>query len=113
VLRYTQLLGEKAQVGTVTDTDAMISRIREHSEEIRLEYGVARLGVFGSRARGEAKPDSDLDVLVEFAHPTFRNYMGLKRFLERLIGVPVDLVSVAALKPLLGEHILREVRYVA
>ena len=100
-------------MGTVTDTDAMISRIGEHSEEIRPEYGVARLGVFGSRVRGEAKPDTDLDVLVEFARPTFRNYMGLKRFLERLIGAPVDLVSVATLKPLLGEHILREVRYVA
>jgi len=97
----------------VNDTDAMISRIKEHGEEIRTEYGVARLGVFGSRLRGEARGDSDLDVLVEFAHPTFRNYMGLKRFLEHLIGVPVDLVSVAALKPLLKEHILREVQYVA
>ncbi len=97
----------------MNDTDAMISRIKEHGEEIRTEYGVARLGVFGSRLRGEARGDSDLDVLVEFAHPTFRNYMGLKRFLEHLIGVPVDLVSVAALKPLLKEHILREVQYVA
>jgi predicted nucleotidyltransferase len=52
-------------------------------------------------------------VLVEFVHPTFRNYMGLKRFLERLIGVPVDLVSIAALKPLLRDHIMREVKYVA
>ena len=97
----------------VTDTDTMIRSISEHGDEIRAEYGVARLGVFGSRVRGEARSDSDLDVLVEFAHPTFRNYMGLKRFLENLIGVPVDLVSAAALKPLLKEHILREVEYVA
>ena len=87
----------------MTDTDTMISHIEEHGEEIRLEFGVARLGVLGSRVRGEARGDSDLDVLVEFSHPTFRNYMGLKRFL----------VSAAALKPLLKEHILREVRYVA
>lgn len=107
------MAAEKAQVGTVTDTDTMINRIEEHSEEIRVEFGVARLGVFGSRLRGDARADSDLDVLVEFAYPTFRNYMGLKRFLERLIGVPVDLVSTAALKPLLREHILHEVRYVA
>jgi len=93
----------------VNDTDRMIGRMREHGEEIRVEFGVARLGVFGSRLRG----DSDLDVLVEFARPTFRNYMRLKRFPEHLIGVPVDLVSVAALKPLLKEHILREVQYVA
>ena len=97
----------------MTDTDIMISAIREHGEEIRAQFGVARLGVFGSRVRGDSKGDSDLDVLVEFAHPTFRNYMGLKRFLELLIGVPVDLVSAAALKPILKDHILREVRYVA
>jgi predicted nucleotidyltransferase len=101
------------QVSAMTDTELMISHIEEHGEEIRNEFGVARLGVFGSRLRGEARIDSDLDVLVEFAHPTFRNYMGLKRFLERLTGVPVDLVSAAALKPILKEHILREVQYVA
>jgi predicted nucleotidyltransferase len=91
----------------------IIDCIREHGEEIRLEFGVARLGVFGSRVRGEARADSDLDVLVEFSQPTFRNYMGLKRFLERLIGAPVDLISAAALKPLLKENIMREVQYVA
>ena len=97
----------------MTDTEVMISRVEEHGEEIRSEFGVTRLGVFGSRVRGEARGDSDLDALVEFAHPTFRNYMRLKRFLECLIGVPVDLVSAAALKPILKEHILREVPYVA
>ncbi len=88
----------------MTDTDTIIRRIGEHGEEIRAEFGVARLGVFGSRVRGEARGDSDLDVLAEFAYPTFRNYMGLKRFLERLIGVPVDLMSVPALKPVVGEQ---------
>lgn len=97
----------------MTDTDALISLIKEHGQEIRVEFGVARLGVFGSRVRGEARAESDLDVLVEFVHPTFRNYMGLKRFLERLTGMPVDLVSAAALRPFLKERIAREVRYVA
>jgi len=73
---------------------------------------VANEEICGSRLRDEARGDSDLDVLVGFAHPIFRNYMGLKRFLERFIGVPVDLVSAAALKPILKEHILREVQYV-
>ncbi len=97
----------------MTDANALISLIREHGHEIRVEFGVARLGVFGSRVRGEAGAESDLDALVEFVHPTFRNYMGLKRYLERLTGVPVDLVSAAALRPPLKERIGREVRYVA
>jgi predicted nucleotidyltransferase len=95
------------------DTETMIGTIREHGDEIRIRFGVARLGVFGSRVRGDARDDSDVDVLVEFTHPTFRNYMGLKRFLEGLVGVPVDLVSAPALKPLLRQYILQEVQYVA
>lgn len=95
------------------ETDRIITLIKEHVEEIGSQFGVARLGVFGSRLQGQAREDSDLDVLVEFTRPTFRNYMGLKRFLEHLIGVPVDLVSVAALRPPLKEHILHEVQYVA
>ncbi|MDP2183307.1 MAG: nucleotidyltransferase family protein [Actinomycetota bacterium] len=97
----------------MTDTDEMIRAIGQHAGEIRRDFGVARLGVFGSRARGDAAVDSDLDVLVEFERPTFRNYMGLKHYLEQLLGVTVDLVSAAALKPMLKEHVMREVKYVA
>jgi len=97
----------------VTNTDDMIRAISQNAGEIRRDFGVARLGVFGSRARGDATADSDLDVLVEFEHPTFRNYMGLKHYLEQLLGVTVDLVSAAALKPVLKEHVMREVKYVA
>jgi predicted nucleotidyltransferase len=95
------------------DTEAIIQSIEERADEIRSDFGVARLGLFGSRIRGEATNESDLDVLVEFDRPTFRNYMGLKRFLEGICGVPVDLVSAAAVRPLLREYILSEVRYVA
>ncbi|MDP2182171.1 MAG: nucleotidyltransferase family protein [Actinomycetota bacterium] len=97
----------------MTNTDDMIRAIRQNAGNIRNEFGVARLGVFGSRVRGDATADSDLDVLVEFERPTFRNYMGLKHFLEQLLGVTVDLVSAPALKPLLKEHVMREVKYVA
>ena len=97
----------------MAEANAIISTLEAHAEEIRASFGVARLGIFGSRVRGDAVSDSDLDVLVEFDSPTFRNYMGLKRFLEELTGVPVDLVSAAAIRPALEPYIMAEVRYVA
>lgn len=97
----------------MSETETIIDSIEQHAEEIRNRFGVSRLGVFGSRVRGEETADSDLDVLVEFSAPTFRNYMGLKRYLEDLTGLAVDLVSAAALRPLLRPYIMDEVRYVA
>lgn len=86
-----------------------------HSEwhDIRSSYGVRRIGIFGSCLRGDDAPGSDVDVLVEFDHKTFDNYMGLKFFLEERLGRKVDLVVVESIKPALREDILREVKYAA
>lgn len=73
-------------------------------------YGVQFLGVFGSYVRGEEKPDSDLDVLVEFViPPSLFEYVRLQNEISDLLGVPVDLVIKSALKPEIGERILEEV----
>ena len=73
-------------------------------------YGVKFLGVFGSYVRGEEKPDSDLDVLVEFViPPSLFEYVRLQNEISDLLGVPVDLVIKSALKPEIGERILEEV----
>lgn len=76
--------------------------------------GVKSLAVFGSVARGDDRPDSDVDVLVEFGGPaTFDQYMDLKFLLEDLLGRRVDLVSTRGLKPRLRQYIEREMLYVA
>ena|SRR4249920_1645039 len=77
--------------------------------EIR-QLGVRRLALFGSVARGEARPDSDVDVLVEFApgQKSFDRFMALSDLLERLLGHRVELVTVEALSPFIGPHILAE-----
>lgn len=70
--------------------------------------GVRCLGIFGSVARGEERPDSDLDLLVELDRPSFDGYMDLKFFLEELLGRPVDLVLAHRIKPSLRDRILAE-----
>jgi predicted nucleotidyltransferase len=76
--------------------------------------GVKRLGVFGSVARGEAREDSDVDVLVGFSPEarTFDNLYTVGEALEEAFQRRVDLVTEDALSPYIGPNILREVRYV-
>lgn len=72
------------------------------------------LSLFGSVARDEAGPDSDVDVLVEFIGPTtFDAHMGLLLYLEDLLGRRVDLVTANGIKPRLRPLIAREIVRVA
>ena len=75
-------------------------------------FGVQRLGLFGSIARGEGTVVSDLDFLVELKRNTFDAYMDLKFFLEGLFHCSVDLVLSGSVKPALRDRILRETVYV-
>lgn len=77
-------------------------------------FGVARLGLFGSFARGEATPESDVDILVEFGADKkgFAVFMELAFWLEDMLGRPVELVTLESLSPYLAPHILPTVEYV-
>ena len=74
------------------------------------QLGVRRLALFGSVIRGEARPDSDVDLLVEFApeQKSFDRFMALSDLLERILGHPVELVTIESLSPFIGPHILAE-----
>ena len=88
-------------------------RIKAHRAELT-QVGVRRLGVYGSVARGEAGPDSDIDVLVEFDQiPDLYEFAALRDRLVEILGRPVDLTTPQALKPRLRARILHEVRYAA
>jgi uncharacterized protein len=72
-------------------------------------YGVSSLAVFGSFARGEARPDSDLDLLVSFAvRVSLLRMVALQCELSDLVGRKVDLQTEAALSPYIKDQILRE-----
>ena len=84
-------------------------RLREVEAEI-FALGVRRLALFGSVLRNQARPDSDVDFLVEFTpgQKSFDRFLALSDLLETLLGHPVELVTTEALSPFLGPHILAE-----
>jgi len=97
---------------SVRTKEEIHKRLVEKERRIK-EYGVKRIGLFGSYVRNEQKRKSDVDILVEFEKEkiTFDNYMHLKFLLEDLFGRKVDLVILDDLKRQLKPYILREVEY--
>jgi uncharacterized protein len=91
-----------------------ISRLlAQHAEELK-SFSVRALSLFGSSARGEARADSDVDLVVELDRPIglFR-FARLQRFLEEILARKVDLVPSDSIRPQLREAILREAVRVA
>ena len=85
-------------------------RISAH-KEILDRHSVKAIALFGSYARNEQKRGSDIDFLIEFKKPTFRNYIGLLSDLKKLLRVKVDLVCKDALKQRIRPYILREAQW--
>lgn len=95
------------------DRTHALELLRQAKPKLADQFGVSRLALFGSTARGQATLDSDIDILVSFAGPaTSACYFGVQFFLEDLFGRPVDLVTEKALRRELRPHIEREAAYV-
>jgi len=87
--------------------------LKRHQDDLH-QRGVRSLAIFGSLARGETTPRSDIDVLVEFDRPVgLFEIIRLKLYLEELTGRQVDLVTPDALRPSMRDEILREAAHVA
>ena len=91
----------------------VLALLRQHEPLIKKQFGVAKIGIFGSFVRGEERPESDVDVLITFrkGEKTFDNYMKCKFYLEDLFERKVDLVMKGTIKKRLKPYILREVVY--
>jgi len=108
--RVTVPLLRSLLVATDTLTrDQVRRRLAEVDAEI-FGLGVRRLALFGSVLRNEARPDSDVDFLVEFApgRKSFDRFLALSELLEERLDHSVELVTTEALSPFLGPHILAE-----
>lgn len=86
-----------------------LDMLRNAKSTLATRYGVTHLALFGSTARGTAREDSDIDVLVRLNGPaTSELYFGIQFYLEDLFGVPIDLVTEKALRPELRPYIEKE-----
>jgi len=95
------------------DKAEILRKLRERKIELH-EMGVQTLALFGSVAREEATPESDVDILVSIKSPvTFDAYMDIKFYLEDLLGTPVDLIIDEALRPQVRPYVQMDAIYVA
>jgi len=86
--------------------------LKRHRDEL-VRLGVRTLAVFGSVAKGKSTARSDVDVLIDFdAKRGLFGFVGLKSFLEKILGCEVDLVTKNALHPALRKRILHEAKHV-
>jgi predicted nucleotidyltransferase len=83
--------------------------LKNHENDIKRQYGVKKIGIFGSYVRGENTEDSDIDILVEFDEPTYQNFMDLIDFLENLFSRKIDLVTSNSLSPYIRPVVEKEV----
>jgi len=92
--------------------EKIVSTLKTLKPTLTEQYGVETIGVFGSYAKGEQTPKSDIDILVTYkkdAHPGLFELMDLEEFLTKKLETKVDLGTKDSLKPHIGKRILDEV----
>lgn len=108
----------RSSSGTPDEIGVLRERLRNALPRLQETYAVKRIALHGSRLRGKARPESDLDVLVDFEDTaagrrvSLFDFIALQHELEDLLGVPVDLGEASALSGPAGEHIREEAEYI-
>ena len=100
---------QTTSASTAPEPQHTFAVLRANRAGLRSAYGVRSLALFGSAARGDARPGSDVDLLVEFDRPIgLLHLTRTARHLEEILGAPVDLVLKRAVLPELREGILND-----
>ena len=93
--------------------ETILNFLKMHRHELKNVYGVKKIGLFGSYARDEATPQSDIDIAVEIESAnSFRSFFNLLYFLEDGLKAKIDLGIEDSLKPIAKKTILRDIIYV-
>lgn len=93
--------------------ETYLELINQNFEELKSNFGVKRIAIFGSTARGESTKKSDIDIIVEFNRPIgFFTFIKLESYLQEILGKKVDLATKNSLKPGIKKTVLKEAIYV-
>lgn len=97
----------------VKNRQEIIKKITENKDKLR-EFGVTKIGVFGSYARNEQDEASDVDLLVSFekGKKNYKNFYNLADFAENILDSDVDLLTPQSISPYILPHIKKEITYV-
>jgi len=94
-------------------TSEYLNKLRQFNQQYSSEYGIERIGIFGSIARGEQTADSDIDIYYEGKPMEFKSLVELPMHLEEFSGMPVDVVRKHEnLRPAFVKRIMRDIIYV-
>ena len=89
--------------------DAILRRLRENYSELSVQFGVRRIGLFGSFANGTANETSDVDLIVDFERPIGLRFVELVEYLETLLGRRVDVLTAAGLRGIRLPAVARQI----
>jgi len=89
--------------------DAAMQLLRQKRDYLREEFGVARIGIFGSIASDQPHDSSDVDIIVEFNRPIGFRFMDLADYLEGLLGHKVDLLTPAGLQAIRNRDVSKNI----
>jgi predicted nucleotidyltransferase len=92
--------------------EEILSLLIQNKSELENRFKVRRIALFGSYARGDQKPDSDVDILVDIDPSVGLEFVTLAEQIEQLLGLPIELASRRAIKPNKLKYIEQDLIYV-
>ncbi len=90
----------------------VLEKLRDYKPELQRKYPVSQFGVFGSYARGEATPESDIDIAVEITGPMGLNFVAMADEIEGLFGIKTDVIPKRSIKPEYLANVENDIVYV-
>jgi predicted nucleotidyltransferase len=94
----------------MTTREQITKSLQENRAYLRSEFGVEKIGLFGSYGKGTADGDSDIDLVIEFARPIGFRFVVLAEYLEKLLGAPVDILTPEGVNGIRVPHVATEIQ---